>query len=268
MRTTEIAAKYKLVLIELNHFVRRSGIPYKESFTGTITIESGYDIESLVNDFLADKQRLENSKPKALAQIAADHRISLDELVEYVKVKEIPHKGSCSGAYFDGGFDVEGFVNGFLADKEKQKEQCKREQEQRKREMEEEIRENARYQAELQAELSKILVTPGFNFEGYEIVEYSDYVFGECLVEGFRGGIESLRDDDMVLESLASGRCNALNKIKLTARRLGCNAVIGLKFDYTILEQTDGFCGYKLCITADGCAVTVKKVNRRSVTSS
>ena len=71
---------------------------------------------------------------------------------------------------------------------------------------------------------------------------------------------------DNLLASLTHIRRNALRELKEAAYYLGCNAVIGVDFDYITLDpQTANLTGgttyqpYVFCVTANGNAVIIEK---------
>ncbi len=123
-----------------------------------------------------------------------------------------------------------------------------------------------------QAALASILITSGFNFDGYTITKYSGYISGDDAVQIDRGtsGIFSRATDvgATLMASLVKIRRNALAEIKEAAYALGCNAVIGVDFDYLTLDpQTATSSGgtmylpYVFGVTANGNAVIIEKNN-------
>lgn len=121
--------------------------------------------------------------------------------------------------------------------------------------------------------LSRILITSGFNFDGYRITKYSGYISGDDVVQIDRDNgalfFTSTTDVGAALsESLQSIRRNALRELKEHAYDMGCNAVIGVDFDYITLEpeatEYDGktkYLPYVFCVTANGNAVTIEKTD-------
>ena len=115
--------------------------------------------------------------------------------------------------------------------------------------------------------MSHMLITSGFNFDGYRIVKYSGYISGDDAVTVSRGS--SFTDGgvrDNLMASLVQIRRNALRELKEAAYDLGCNAVIGVDFDYITLDpQTANIAGgttyqpYVFCVTANGNAVIIEK---------
>ena len=127
--------------------------------------------------------------------------------------------------------------------------------------------EQERRQAEKNRELDRMLITSGFNLEGYRIVKYSGYISGDdalSMNRGYPGEDISLSAKLMI--SLPEIRRNALRELKEAAYALGCNAVIGVDFDYITLDpQTVDRVGtlvyqpYVFCVTANGNAVVIEK---------
>lgn len=121
------------------------------------------------------------------------------------------------------------------------------------------------------AELAKMLITSGFSFDGYTIKKYSGYISGDDAVQVERGygGIfgKATNVGDALMASLVKIRRNALAELKEAAYALGCNAVIGVDFDYITLEPEasqlfgDGktLLPYVFGVTANGNAVVIEK---------
>ncbi|MBE6013867.1 MAG: heavy metal-binding domain-containing protein [Lachnospiraceae bacterium] len=121
---------------------------------------------------------------------------------------------------------------------------------------------------ELLRELSKILITSGFTFDGFQITKYSGYISGDDAVEIPRSGIFGSDNGQKLTDALVKIRRRALMELKEAAYNLGCNAVIGVDFDYITLEpETRNLAGgtlyepYVICVTANGNAVTIEKID-------
>lgn len=116
--------------------------------------------------------------------------------------------------------------------------------------------------------MSQMLITSGFNFDGYKITKYSGYISGDdamSVERGYAWANVSVRNK--LMESLTQIRRNALRELKEAAYDLGCNAVIGVDFDYITLDpQTASITGgtvyqpYVFCVTANGNAVIIEKI--------
>ncbi len=117
--------------------------------------------------------------------------------------------------------------------------------------------------------LANMLITSGFNFDGYTITKYSGYISGDDAISVPRGmTIFGTGTDvkDKLMESLVIIRRNALAELKEAAYALGCNAVIGVDFDYLTLDpQSANIAGgttyqpYIFGVTANGNAVVIEK---------
>lgn len=132
--------------------------------------------------------------------------------------------------------------------------------------------EKADADAQLQRELAAILITSGFSFDGYTITKYSGYISGDDVIQidrgtvgGFFGG-GATNAGSALTNSLVKLRRNSLMELKQAAHALGCNAVIGVDFDYITLEpETANKAGgttylpYVFAVTANGNAVTIEK---------
>lgn len=114
--------------------------------------------------------------------------------------------------------------------------------------------------------LSKMLISSGFNFEGYRIVKYSGYISGDDAVQIPRTGVFQVSNNGQNLtDALVKIRIQAIKELKEAAYELGCNAVIGVDFDYITLEPETATFGttvyepYIICVTANGNAVVIEK---------
>lgn len=113
---------------------------------------------------------------------------------------------------------------------------------------------------QLSKELAGILVTSGFNFDGFTITKYSGYISGDDIIELDRYNVAG-----QMLPSLVQIRRNALIELKQAALDLGCNAVIGVDFDYLWIDpvnvRNDGgltYYPYISGVTANGNAVIIE----------
>jgi len=134
--------------------------------------------------------------------------------------------------------------------------------------------ERSRVEAERKKQaLASMLITSGFNFDGYTIVKYSGYISGDDAVQIDRGtsGLFSSATDvgEALMKSLVHIRRNALAELKEAAYALGCNAVVGVDFDYLTLDpETANFNGgttylpYVFGVTANGNAVVIESKTR------
>ena len=129
----------------------------------------------------------------------------------------------------------------------------------------------AEAEAEKQRACSNMLITSGFNFDGYRITKYSGYISGDDAIQIDRGmdGIFFSKATDVgqaLTDSLVKIRRRALAELKEAAYDLGCNAVIGVDFDYITLDPETAnskggttYLPYVFCVTANGNAVVIEK---------
>lgn len=135
---------------------------------------------------------------------------------------------------------------------------------------EEKLREAAEAARKKKA-MAEMLITSGFNFDGYKIIKYSGYISGDDAVSVDRGMAifgSGINVKDKLMDSLVAIRRNALRELKEAAYDLGCNAVIGVDFDYLTLDpQTANLGGgttyqpYIFGVTANGNAVIIEKID-------
>ena len=119
------------------------------------------------------------------------------------------------------------------------------------------------------AEVASILITSGYSFEGYKITRYSGYISGDdCVSMPREGYFGSNKVADNLCGSLVKIRRQALKELKEAAYDLGCNAVIGVDFDYIVMDPQHGvplstqgtvYDPYVICVTANGNAVVIEK---------
>ena len=131
------------------------------------------------------------------------------------------------------------------------------------REAKEAEEEEAERQRKIKA-MSEMLISSGFSFEGYSIVKYSGYISGDDSIEISRSSNADHGTD--ICRAMVLIRRQALAELKEAAYNLGCNAVIGVDFDYITLEpETVNYNGgtlyepYVICVTANGNAVVIEK---------
>ena len=129
--------------------------------------------------------------------------------------------------------------------------------------------EAARAEAAFNAEVANVLITSGYSFEGYRITKYSGYISGDdCVTMERNGFFGNNKVEDNLCGALVKIRRQALKELKEAAVDLGCNAVIGVDFDYLVLDPQHNNLGnytttvyepYVICVTANGNAVTIEK---------
>ena len=108
--------------------------------------------------------------------------------------------------------------------------------------------------------MAGLLLTSGFNFEGYKITRYIGFFSGECaLGTGFLSSVNAGLADflgsnsSMYEQKLSKAKSMALSELKELARGNGANAIIGLDVSYT------AFSADVIGVIAKGTAVRIEK---------
>ncbi|CAN7462887.1 heavy metal-binding domain-containing protein [Variovorax sp. LjRoot130] len=184
--------------------------------------------------------------------------------------------GMLGGLDVDDRQNIQEIVSSFKQHLAQEQERIAQEQERIALEQERIAREQAdleRAAQQKRASLASMLITSGFSFDGYAITKYSGYISGDDSVQIDRGtsGVFARATDvgASLMASLVEIRRNALAELKEAAYALGCNAVIGVDFDYLTLDPETATSGggtmylpYVFGITANGNAVIIEKNDR------
>lgn len=205
-----------------------------------------------------------------IKDVASRYGLNKDELETFLRKSNYKSKinDGFLGMTIDDGANVSALVKDFKKyEQEKANEAARLEQE-----MANEAARLKKASDEKRTALASMLITSGFNFDGYTITKYSGYISGDDAISVDRGmdaGIFSagVNVKDALMEALVIIRRNALAELKEAAYALGCNAVIGVDFDYLTLDpQTANFSGgttympYIFGVTANGNAVVIEKI--------
>jgi uncharacterized protein YbjQ (UPF0145 family) len=207
--------------------------------------------------------------------------IDRDRFEEYIRQTKIEYKENTFTyeiASINDGQDINTLITDFKQyESDLQRDKVLKEKEadqERARQEKEADQERARQEKaalDKKEALANILITSGFNFDGYTITKYSGYISGDDAVQVERGrsflGYGGKNMGEGLMASLVVIRRNALAELKEAAYTLGCNAVIGVDFDYITLDpQThDVLAGgttyqpYVFGVTANGNAVIIEK---------
>lgn len=199
--------------------------------------------------------------------IAKKYQLDPIAFDQWLKQSEFQYKSGITGLSVDDGVNTDEMVGRYRQYLIQEKARVAQEQERLALEQA-----NAK-QDELakQRALASILITSGFNFEGYSITKYSGYISGDDAVSmdrpnhGWFGGVNKDVGADL-LSGLSHIRRNALAELKEAAYALGCNAVIGVDFDYLTLDpETASSSGgtlylpFLFAVTANGNAVVIER---------
>lgn len=145
---------------------------------------------------------------------------------------------------------------------EKKSKNEKRVQEQAQIEMErEEDRKKEQIYSSVENIKNNFMVTTGYDFEGYKIVEYKKVVSGSTVLgtgflSEFSAGLSDIfgKASTTFAEKLEKARDASYNKLLANAAIIGANAIIGLDFDYIIFSSN------MMGVVANGTAVVIEKI--------
>ena len=196
--------------------------------------------------------------------IANQYGVDRGKFESFLKKSNIKIKDGLMGMTIDDNADVNSILSEFQQYELRQDEELER----KKQEAAAEKQKKIQAVADKKMALANMLITSGFSFDGYTITKYSGYISGDDAISVNRGlaYFESGNIKDKLLNSLVEIRRNALAELKESAYTMGCNAVIGVDFDYLILDpQTSTLAGgtiyqpYIFGVTANGNAVVIEK---------
>lgn len=205
--------------------------------------------------------------------IAKTYKLDPAVFDRWIKQSGFPYKSGITGLNIDDSANIRELVNHFTKYLSQEQAQAAKAQE---RLAVEQANANQAEHAKQQA-MASILITSGFNFEGYAIKKYSGYISGDDAVSmdrpthGWLGGVNKDVGADL-LAGLAHIRRNALAELKEAAYALGCNAVIGVDFDYLTLDPETAtssggtmYLPFLFAVTANGNAVVIEKSERAAL---
>jgi uncharacterized protein YbjQ (UPF0145 family) len=208
--------------------------------------------------------------------IAKEHGFDRAVFEDWLKKSPYPYRlGGMGALVLDEGQPLAEIVTAFRQYDTERRERLAREHaEAALRERERQL-ESQRAAREKQQALDAILMTSGSTFDGYTVTRYAGYISGDDATEVDRGtvglfGGGSTNVGASLMASLKVLRRNALAELREAAYALGCNAVIGLDFDYLTLDpETANSSGgttylpYVFVVTANGNAVVIEKKERK-----
>ena len=190
-----------------------------------------------------------------VADIAKQHAISEDSLVSFINHTKFPHqaKGLLQTLMVEDS-DVQKLITSYKEHLKTKEQAAQKQKEEKQRHAE---------------QVANLPITSGHTFEGYKIVRYGGYISGDEMLfldpekKSFWLGMD-LIDTDKLVEALKSIRRVAIKELKEAALNVGCNAIIGLDFDYVNLEVNrklvaEGSNKY-IGLTANGTAVQIEKI--------
>lgn len=110
-------------------------------------------------------------------------------------------------------------------------------------------------------EISHMMVTSGYNFEGYKIIQYCDYIsaetaFGIGMFKALLASVSSVAgaESESFNKKIKEAKTKAIYEIKKSAIELGANAIIGINLNFSMIA------GEMVVIIASGTAVIIEKL--------
>jgi len=211
-------------------------------------------------------------------EIARKHRLDPDDFEKWLKNSGIQVKFGFTGTTIDDSLNPDDLAEKFRRNLAEENERRAQALESREKEIEaakqaarDEELAAARAANEKRQAIASMLITSGFNFDGYTIAKYSGYISGDSAISmdrpthGWLGGVNKDVGGDL-LAGLSQIRRKALEELKEAAYALGCNAVIGVDFDYLTLDPETAtnsggtlYLPFLFAVTANGNAVIIEK---------
>ncbi|MCI8416884.1 MAG: YbjQ family protein [Lachnospiraceae bacterium] len=113
---------------------------------------------------------------------------------------------------------------------------------------------------EKEEKIENLLITNGYNFEGFKIKKYLGIVSGEVVLgTGFLSEISaSVSDlfggqDELFAEKMMVAKQAAMDMLRKNAVNIGGNAIIGVDFDYLTFKNN------MIAVSANGTSVIIEK---------
>ena len=118
-----------------------------------------------------------------------------------------------------------------------------------------------KYILEHKSELSKtLMLTNGFNFEGYDIINYINIISGEVVIgTGFLSELDAVLSDTIggkssfFSEKMQEAKESAIKIMKEKAVLVEANAIIGVSFEFI------SFSSNMIGVSVNGTAVKIQK---------
>jgi uncharacterized protein YbjQ (UPF0145 family) len=211
-------------------------------------------------------------------EIAKNNGLDNEIFESWLRQSSYKYKsGVIGGIDIDETQDINEIVSKFKEYYAEKQSAAQKEREERQRSEMEANSLRQRAEQEKQQALASMLITSGFNFDGFTITKYSGYISGDDAVQIDRGrvgmfGGGASNVGDSLLASLVKIRRTALAELKEAAHALGCNAVIGVDFDYLTLDPETAnsqggttYLPYVFGVTANGNAVIIEKNDRTAL---
>lgn len=175
-------------------------------------------------------------------------------------MKECPNCGELLGDNAEKCFKCRyDFILKRIITQDELKQKREKEQELINKKIEEEKKRN-QINANIEEFKKNFKVTTGYNFEGYDIIDYKDVISREVVVgTGFLSELNAEISDIFGMRAsgyegkIAQSKSAVLNILKNDAAILNANAIIGINFDITTIGNN------MIIVSANGTAVEISK---------
>lgn len=108
--------------------------------------------------------------------------------------------------------------------------------------------------------ISSLLITSGFNFEGYHIMKYCDFIMEETVLgigafKSLFASVSNITGTESVSlhNKIEDAKNRAILELKKKALSLNANAIIGIDIDFTMFADS------MIAVIANGTAVIIEK---------
>jgi uncharacterized protein YbjQ (UPF0145 family) len=206
-----------------------------------------------------------------ISEICKKHDFNTDKFEVWIRKLGYEVKSGFLGSTIDDSIDANDLAQKYKNELAEERQQREKESAAAQQAAEEKAKEHAKAESEKKQAMASMLITSGFNFDGYSISKYSGYISGDSAISmdrpshGWLGGVNKDVGEDL-LNGLAKIRRKALEELKEAAYALGCNAVIGVDFDYITLDPETAtsqggtlYLPFLFAVTANGNAVVIEK---------
>jgi uncharacterized protein YbjQ (UPF0145 family) len=206
-----------------------------------------------------------------ISEICKKHDFNTDKFEVWIRKSGYEVKSGFLGSTIDDSIDANDLAQKYKNELAEERQQREKESAAAQQAAEEKAKEHAKAESEKKQAMASMLITSGFNFDGYSISKYSGYISGDSAISmdrpshGWLGGVNKDVGEDL-LNGLAKIRRKALEELKEAAYALGCNAVIGVDFDYITLDPETAtsqggtlYLPFLFAVTANGNAVVIEK---------
>lgn len=122
---------------------------------------------------------------------------------------------------------------------------------------------NEEMQSRREEKKNELLISSGYNFEGYRITKYCDFittqtVFGMGIFKAMAASIANMTGDESIAlnSKIDEAKSVAMEELKKKAVDIGANAIIGIDIDFSMFGDS------MIAVIANGTAVIIEMDER------